>query len=232
MADITLPSLIFLAAVDAVNPCALAVLTLMLVAILTYNPEKRRDILLAGLSFALSVFILYMFYGLVIIKFFQLVSALASVRIVLYKVLGAFAILLGLLNTKDFFRYKPGGILTEMPMALRPKVKKIIEDVTSPKGAFFVGIFVTLFLLPCTIGPYLIAGGILSVMELLSTIPWLLLYNFIFILPMIGITALIYFGMRKVEDISGWKDRNIRYLHGISGIVMLFLGFVIFFGLI
>ena len=232
MADLTIPTIVFLAAVDAVNPCALAVLTLMLVAILTYNPDKKRNILLAGLSFTLSVFLLYMLYGLVIIKFFQVVSAIASVRLLLYQVLGALAILIGLLNIKDFFWYKPGGILTEMPMSMRPGVKRILEGVTSPRGAFVVGIFVTLFLLPCTIGPYLIAGGILSVIEIIATIPWLILYNAIFVLPMIGITLLIYLGMKKVEDVSGWKDRNIRYLHMVSGIIMLLLGIAMVSGLV
>ncbi len=224
MAGLSVSYIIFLAAVDAINPCALAVLTLMLVAILTYNPERKRNILLAGMSFIISVFLLYMFYGLVIIRFFQLVSALSSVRLFLYRILGGLAIFLGILNIKDYFWYRPGGFLTEMPMFMRPRVKRIIEGIASPKGAFAVGVFVTLFLLPCTIGPYLIAGGILSVMEILSTLPWLFLYNLIFVLPMVGITLLIYGGMRRVEDVSGWKDRNIRYLHLVSGIIMLLLG--------
>jgi hypothetical protein len=232
MAELSVTSIIFLAAVDAVNPCALAVLTLLLVSILTYNPREKRNVLLAGLSFTLSVFILYMLYGLVIIRFFQMVSSLAEVRVFLYQALGVFAAVLGVLNMKNFFWYSPGGILTEMPMSLRPRVKRIIDGVTSPKGAFIVGAFVTVFLLPCTIGPYLIAGGILSFMEILATVPWLLLYNLIFVLPMIGITLVVYVGMREVGNVSGWKDRNIRYLHLVSGIVMLSLGIAMATGIL
>jgi hypothetical protein len=227
-----LPYILFLAAADAVNPCALAVLTLMLIAILTHNPRRRRNVLLAGLSFTLSVFLLYIFYGLVIIRFFQAVEALASARLFLYKALGVAAIGLGLLNMKDYFRYKPGGLLTEMPMRLRPKLKSLIGGITSPKGAFLIGIFVTLFLLPCTIGPYLIAGGILSGIEILETIPWLVLYNVVFVLPMLGITFLVYLGMARVDDVSGWKDRNIRCLHLVSGAIMLLLGVAMATGLL
>lgn len=222
--DLSMAKIISLAAVDAVNPCALAVLTLMLIAILTYNPKDKRNVLLAGLAFTTSVYILYMFYGLVIIRFFQLVQMLTSVRLWLYKILGFVAVVLGVLNVKDFFRYKPGGLMTEMPMSMRPKVKKIISGVTSPKGAFLVGAFVTVFLLPCTIGPYVIAGGILSVLDLMKTIPWLLVYNAIFVLPMVIITILVYWGITKVEDVSGWKDKNIRYLHLVAGVIMLGLG--------
>ena len=230
--SLTLPALLSLAAVDAVNPCALAVLALMLIAIMTYNPEKKRNILLAGAAFTLSVFVVYIFYGLVIIRFLQLVKAITSIQLTLYKILGALAVILGLLNLKDFFRYRPGGILTEMPMFMRPKVKKIMSDITSPRGAFLVGAFVTVFLLPCTIGPYIIAGGILSALEIVQTIPWLLLYNIIFVMPMVGITIIVYLGMTKVEDVSGWKDRNIRYLHGIAGTLILLLGLAMITGLV
>jgi hypothetical protein len=229
---LTLAKLISLALVDAVNPCALAVLTLMLIAILTYNPKNKKNLLLAGLAFATSVFIMYLIYGLIIIKSFQLIQALTSVRIILYKILGGVAILLGALNIRDFVTYRPGSLGTEMPMKLRPKLKKLISKVTSPKGAFVVGLFVTLFLLPCTIGPYVIAGGILSTSTLIKTIPPLLLYNFIFILPMIILTFIVYKGVAKVDDISGWKDKNIRKLHLVAGIIMFLLGIAMILGLV
>jgi cytochrome c biogenesis protein CcdA len=160
------------------------------------------------------------------------VEAIAGIRLYLYKILGVAAIILGILNIKNFLRYKPGGLATEMPISWRPKVKRITSAVTSTKGAFIVGIFVTIFLLPCTIGPYVIAGGILSVISLLETIPWLVLYNLVFVLPMLAITFVIYIGYTTVENVSGWKERNIRYLHLIAGIIMFLLGVAMLFGLI
>lgn len=226
----TLLKTISLGAIDAINPCALAVLTMMLISIITYNPKNKKNILLAGLAFTASVFVMYMIYGLVIIRFFKLVQAITSVRLVLYKVLAVAAFVLGVLQIKDFICYKSGSLGTEMPMFMRPKVKKIIAGITSPRGAFLVGLFVTLFLLPCTIGPYLILGGMLSVSETLSTVPYLLVYNVIFVLPMLVITAGVYFGLSKAEDVSEWKDKNIRLLHLISGVVIAGLGVAMFFG--
>lgn len=228
--ELSMTKIIGLAAVDAVNPCALAVLTLMLIAILTYNPKDKRNVLLAGLAFTASVYLLYLVYGLIIIRFFQVVQALTSIRLWLYQILGLAAVVLGLLNIKDFLWYKEGGLMTEMPMSMRPKLKKIISGVTSPRGAFVVGAFVTIFLLPCTIGPYVIAGGILSSLELLKTVPWLLVYNAIFVAPMLVITVLVYAGIARVEDVSGWKDRNIRYLHLTAGLIMFALGIAMVMG--
>lgn len=228
--ELTMAKILSLASVDAVNPCAIAVLTLMLIAIITYNPKDRRNVLLAGLAFTLSVYILYMVYGLVIIRFFQIIQALTSIRLLLYVILGFVAMVLGALNIKDFFRYSPGGAFTEMPLFMRPRMKSIIEGIVSVKGAFAVGAFVTIFLLPCTIGPYVIAGGILSILEIMEVIPWLLIYNLIFVSPMIAITVVVYAGFTTVENVSGWKERNIRYLHLIAGTVMFLLGIAMVMG--
>ncbi|MBN2015221.1 sulfite exporter TauE/SafE family protein [Candidatus Dojkabacteria bacterium] len=223
---------ISLAAVDAVNPCALAVLTMMLIAIISYNPKNKKNIILAGLAFSFSVFIMYMVYGLVIIRFFKIVQAITNIRLILYKFFGIMAIILGVLQIKDFLSYKPGSLGTEMPMSLRPKIKKIIEGITSPNGAFGVGLFVTLFLLPCTIGPYIILGGMLSFEDTLKSIPHLIIYNLIFISPMLLITCIVYFGISKVEDISEWKDKKIRILHLVAGLIIACLGIAMLVGLL
>lgn len=222
---LTLSKIVSLAVVDAVNPCALAVLTLMLVTILTYNPTQKRDVLWTGLAFVTSVFIMYFIYGLVIIKSFQVIQALTLVRLWLYKILGFGAIILGCFKIKDFFQAK--GVCK-----VSPRVDRVISKVTSPRGAFWVGAFVTVFLLPCTIGPYIICGGILSSLEILKSSPWLLLYNLIFVLPMIVVVLIIYFGMRKIEDISGWQAKNMKYLDLASGLIILGLGIGMILGLV
>lgn len=225
---VSLNKVVLLALGDAVNPCALAVLTMMLFAIATYNPNKREKVLLAGLAFCLSVFVMYFVYGIIIIKSFQLVQTISSIRLFLYKGLGIAAMLLGVLQIKDFFFYKEGSVGTEMPMSMRPKLKKIIGKVTSPTGAFGVGAFVTLFLLPCTIGPYVILGGMLSFEELFNVLDLLTLYNLIFISPMLAITFIVYFGVRKIGDVAEWKKKNVELLHLVSGIIIFGLGLSMF----
>ena len=150
----------------------------------------------------------------------------------IFKGFGLFAIFLGILNFKDYLKYKPGSLGTEMPLSLRPKMRMLVKKITSPKGAFIIGLFVTLFLLPCTIGPYIIASGRLSVLSFFSTIPWLFLYNLVFVLPMIAITLIIYFSLTTVEKVSGWKERNIRNLHLIEALILTILGIAMFTGLI
>lgn len=227
---LSLIKVISLALTDAVNPCAFAVLLMLLLAITTSNPKSKKKILLSGLAFSLSIFIMYFLYGLIFITFFKSFSG--NISIIFYKAFAVFAVLLGLWHLKDFFYYKPGSIGTEMPMKLRPKVQRLLSKATSPRGAFVIGLFVTVFLLPCTIGPYIIATSSLAFIDLIKSMPLLLLYNLIFIIPMIVITLLIYFGFKKIQDLGKWKEKNIKYLHLISGAIILILGLLMLFGIL
>lgn len=226
--------LIGLATVDAINPCALAVMVIVLMSLLMKNPEKRKNVLLGGFAFTSAVFLLYFIYGLIMVQFFSNVipESTGFYSSIIFKAFGIAAIILGLLNIKDYLNYKPGSIATEMPIKFRPTVKRLIENIHTPKGAFAIGIFVTLFLLPCTIGPYVIFSCQLCDLKFFETVYWLLLYNLIFIIPMIIITLLIYGGLTTVDKVSGWKERNIKYLHLAEGLILVLLGILMYTGLI
>jgi len=228
---LSLGKITLLALADSVNPCAIAVLVMILVAILTQNPDKRKKVLFGGLAFVGAVFIGYLFYGLIITQFFRMFGEfLRNSSVYVYKGLAVLAMLLGALNIKDFFFYKKGSLATEMPLFMRPKVKRLTEKATSTWGAFIIGFLVTLFLLPCTIGPYIVASGLLAELGFLATIPWLLYYNLVFVLPMLIIVFIIYLGFAKVEEVAGWKEHNIKKLHLIAGILLLLVGLAILFG--
>lgn len=229
--DFTLGKITLLALADSVNPCAIAVLLMVLITILIQNPEKRKRVLYAGLAFVSAVFIGYIFYGLILVQFFKTFAEfLGKNSSYVYDGLAVLAMLFGALNIKDFFFYKKGSFSTEMPIFLRPKVKRTIEKITSPSGAFIIGFLVTLFLLPCTIGPYIVASGLISGLTFIQTIPWLLYYNIIFLIPMLIIVGIVYFGFARIEDVSGWKERNIKKLHLIAGILLFLVGLSLLMG--
>ena len=226
---VSLLKTITLALADSVNPCAIAILMMMLIAITTYNPGNRKVVLASGFSFILAVIIMYLVYGVLIVKFFDFVQGFKSIQSIISPILSLlmsiFSLILGVLEIKDYLRYKPGSIGTEMPLSLRPKVQKLMAKVTSPAGAFVLGLFVTVFLLPCTIGPYFILGGLISTgsTNVASMLPYLLLYNVVFVLPMVIVTLIIFFGIKNVKDVQDWKNKNVRKLHLIAGILLTVL---------
>jgi cytochrome c biogenesis protein CcdA/glutaredoxin len=223
--DKNLNYIIGLALVDAINPCELAVLLILMTAILTRYPKQKNKALKAGLLFSAAIFIMYFIFGILLREIFALISGfLSGGELSFFFVLAIIAIIIGLLNIKDGIWYGGGGFTMEVPQAWRPKMKALIEGTTSPKGAFVVGLIVAFFLTPCTAGPYLVFSGIMANLSLINALPYLIIYMLIFISPMILITLITYFGFAKIDDMGGWRERNLKHLHIIAGILMLLVG--------
>lgn len=217
---LTLPVVIIGAAVDAVNPCACAVLILLLGTLIAAG--KRSRIVLAGLSFTASVYISYLLMG---IGLYSAIQA-AHVQHAIFLVVACLAILVGLWNMKDYLWYGRWFTL-EVPMSWRPALKRLTTSVTSAPGAFAIGFLVSLFLLPCTSGPYLVILGLLAKSATRNyAFALLLLYNFIFILPFIIITLGIAFGLTTSAQAERWRSERLKKLHLVTGVVMFLLGVV------
>ena len=92
----------------------------------------------------------------------------------------------------------------------------MIENVSSPAGAFLVGILVSLFLLPCSSGPYFTILGYLSSQDKdLHTRGYIYLtfYNLMFVLPMFIVSLLVAYGVRSVDQLAKIKHDNTRRIH-------------------
>jgi hypothetical protein len=225
-------TIIALAAVNAINPCALAVLVVVLLAIITQNPGRRGRVLLAGLAFSLSVFVFYLLYGILLVSLLSTVREAASLQPLLTRGLGLVSMVIGLLHVREYLSPGRGTVGTRIPVSWKPRLGDVLNRITSPLGAFAVGALVTLFLLPCNIGPYIIGCGVLAIYGPLVALPYLLLYNLIFILPMLAITAVVYLGVARIGDVKGWREENIGRFHLASGLVILAFGILLLLGLI
>jgi len=211
--------------VDAINPCALAVLLILLGGLLVFKEQGKRRVLVSGLAFISALYLSYFLIGLGLVSFLQL-SGLATI---FHRLIGGLAIVVGLFNIKDFIWYGGGGFVMEIPRSWRPTMQKLLLKVGGPVGAFLMGLAVTAFELPCTGGPYLFVLGLLShSLSRLDIIPLLLYYNLVFVSPLILLTILIYLGYASVEWAIDWKERNLRLLHLVAGLLMLGLGVWVF----
>lgn len=206
---------------DSINPCAFAVMLLLLTTILSRH-KSRKKTLLAWALFSLAVFLSYLAMGV------WLFSALATASntFVLKLVVWILWLLVWLANLKDFFRYGKWFVM-EVPFSRRPKMQEIIDRVSSPWWAFIVGIIVSLFLLPCSSGPYFTILWYLSSQTKDITTRWylyLVIYNLIFVLPMFAISILVGFGYTSVDKLAKIKHQNTKLIHLIVGLLMLGLG--------
>jgi len=203
---------------DSINPCAFAVMLLLLSTILTRHKSRRKTLLAWGL-FAFAVFLTYLAMGI------WLFSALASANntFVLKLVVGILWLLVWLANLKDYFRYGKFFVM-EVPFSRRPKMMWLIERVSSPRWAFIVWVLVSLFLLPCSSGPYFTILWFLSSESNNLNLRWyiyLIVYNLLFVLPMFIIAVLVGFWYASVDKLAKIKHEKTKLIHLIVGILML-----------
>lgn len=214
----TIAALIGAAFLDASNPCALAVLILLLATVIA--AKGKNHALLSGLMFSLAIFLSYFLMGIGIYK----AIALAGVSKYLSIGVGVLAILIALANFKDAFWYGKWFIM-EVPLSWRPKMQEIIRKATGPWSAFGIGFLVSLFLVPCASGPYVVILGMLvEKVNLAKTYSLLALYNFVFVLPMLLITFGMYFFNTKLNKLEKLRRENLRVLHFVAGVIMLAVG--------
>jgi len=219
---LTIPAVLSAAVVDAINPCAFAVLIILLTTILSAGRKKR--VLYAGLAFSTSIFISYFLMGL---GLYSAVQA-AGLTHKFYTIVAILAILVGLFNLKDYLWYGKWFIM-EVPLSWRPRMKSVLRGVTSVPGAFLIGFVISLFLLPCTSGPYIVILGLLAkVTTRNQAIMLLLFYNLVFVLPMLIITLAIFFGFTTTEKAEAWRKSKLKILHLIAGSLILLIGIGMF----
>lgn len=219
--NLTIPAVILAAAADSVNPCTFAVLVLLLGTLLVAQRKGRKALVLkAGSAFTIAVFVSYFLMG---IGIFSAIQA-AGIQRPFIMAVSSLAILLGLWNMKDYFAYGKWFTI-EVPQRWRPTVKRLTASVVSVPGAFFVGVVDSLFLLPCSSGPYI---AILALLSKTTTrtegILYLLLYNVIFVLPLVAITLAVHFGFTTTARAERWRSARLGKLHLVSGIIMFLLG--------
>lgn len=219
---LTVPLVIFCAGIDSINPCAFSVLILLLLSIIAL--QSRRQVIMVGVTYIAAVFLFYFLSGVGIFSFVH-VSGVSSLIVTVAAVI---AIFLGLINIIDALWKKEGFILA-IPESKKPVIERYIRTATLP-AAFVLGVLVGIFELPCTGGIYLTILSLMSsTLTLSQGIPYLLLYNVIFILPLILILLVVVLGIPP-ERVNSWRLENRRMLRFAIGLAMILVGVFILIG--
>ncbi|MBI2452256.1 GAP family protein [Candidatus Pacearchaeota archaeon] len=216
----TLSVVIVTALIDSINPCAIGVLILLISTLLALS-KNRHKMLITGVIYILAVYITYLLAGIGLLLFIQRFNLAEPIGIAV----GILVIILGLVEMKDFWWYGKGFTLA-IPHRRSLQIQKMIKKVSLP-GAIVLGIFVAAVELPCTGGPYLAITALLSKIGFNSAVfSYLLLYNFIFVLPLIIILFAVYFGL-SVKRVEAWKQKNRKWMRLMTGLVMVGLGILL-----
>lgn len=216
-----LPLVAVAALIDSINPCAFGIL-LLTIAFLLSLQKTRESILKIGGVYIFGLLTVYILIGLGILQVLHLFNTphfMAKVGAALLVVLGG----INLIN--EFFPSFP--VKLRIPQAAHSQMASLMNKATLP-AVFLLGALVGLCEFPCTGGPYLMVLGLLHDQgTYLSGVGYLLLYNLIFILPLV-IILLISSDGALVEKVQAWKRSETKHLRIWGGIAMIILGLLIF----
>lgn len=207
--------------IDSINPCAIGVLILLLSTLLIMKQSKKK-MLLFGLTYIGAVFITYILAGLGLTVFFhQIPLVVAS-----YISIGVASILTlaGLVEVKDFMWYGRGFSLSISPNMAK-KINEMATRLTLPT-LLLLGAFVAAVELPCTGGPYLAIILLLSQHFDITAFGLLILYNFIFVLPLIVILGIFLIGAR-ITAIKMWKHKYRTHMRLFTGLLLIGLSWLL-----
>lgn len=217
-----LPLISVAALIDSINPCAFSIL-LLTIAFLFSVGCLRSGILKIGTAYIFGIFLIYMLIGLGILQTLHVFSTphfMAKAGALLLILLGAINII------NEFFPAFP--VKLRIPQAAHHKMAELMEQASMPT-AFFLGALVGLCEFPCTGGPYLMVLGLLyDKATYMAGLGYLLLYNLIFILPLV-IILLIASDKGLLEKVQAWQGKERGIMRFGGGIAMVALGIIIFF---
>lgn len=222
--DIHLPTLGLVlgsAAIDSINPCAIGVLILMISVILGGHKSVGKMLLLGGL-YILAIFVTYLLAGLGLLYFLGSIPLFVTEYISI--TVGFIIVLLGLVEIKDYFWYGCGFSLG-IPVQFTKKIHQMASNISVP-GVILTGVFVAGVELPCTGAPYLAIITILSTNFNFMAFLMMVLYNIVFVLPLVIILLLVA-GGTKLPAIKQWKQESRGFMRLAIGLLLICLGWLL-----
>ncbi len=223
---LSLPALtLLIAGMDAFNPCAFFVL-LFLLSLLTHQRDRHR-MLLIGSVFVLVSGLMYFAFMAAWLNLFKFMGGLAWIT----AAAGALALVIGIINVKDFFAFKKGLSLS-IPESRKADIfrrgRAILAAGNLPAmlaATVLLAVAANVYELLCTAGFPMVYTRILT----LHTggtgqhYLYLALYNAVYVLPLLIIVLAFVasLGARRLTERQG------RLLKLMSGVMMGGLGLLL-----
>ena len=215
--------------IDGINPCAFATI-IFFASYLAISRRPRRDLIIVGLAFALGVFITYLMVGLGAMSLLSLMSSIRWLGQALYTLMAAACLALAVISLHDLVQARRGRLhdmKLNLPDRMRERIKGRIRAASGAYvGAAFVsGLIVSLMELACTGQVYLpTISFMVGIPEMRGrAVLYLVLYNLMFIVPLIAVLLLTAYGTSAVR-FQDWFTKHAALAKGIMAVLFLLLG--------
>jgi len=201
---------------DGINPCAFATLV-FLISALAVAGRSRSQVLQIGLFFSAAVFVTYLMIGLGFFSAIRAASAFPIVASLIRWILIAVLLAFAALSLYDYFQLRSGRtdrVLLQLPRPIKRRLHTDIKNRTRSAAliasSLVLGFLVSLFELACTGQVYFPTLVYLhQVKRDAGSVTYLLLYNLAFILPLLTVFALSYWGISS-QKLAVWVQRSMK----------------------
>ena len=216
---------------DGINPCAFATIVFF-ISYMNLVGRGRKEMLIAGGAFALAVFVTYLFVGLGTLSFMNYINQFSGVTKCVYLIAATATFAFAGLSLYDAVKAKQGktkDILLQLPRALKLRIHKVIRERTRTSGvivgALVIGFVISALELVCTGQVYLPTLTFVAGIEGMHThaIAYLLLYNFMFIVPLLVVFGCVYWGITSLQ-LGGVLQRHLVAVKVGIGVLLFGLG--------
>lgn len=231
----TMSMVIIAGLTDGINPCAIASLV-FLMSMLRLSKNAGRGLILMGVSYCLASFMTYIAIGFGLLRALHLLDPFESIQKgIQFAMLGMLAVL-AILSFRDAYRFKRGGnpddITLQLPKGVKAWAHKIMREGLKARslvlGGITIGVLVTGLETVCT-GQVLVPTLVVIIKESQKSVRelcYLLTYNVMFILPLIVVFLLTYYGL-TTEQLLVWSKRNVVFSKVLLGCFFVAMGVLV-----
>ena len=216
---------------DGVNPCAFTTLIFLLTA-LAVAGKSRREILIIGIFFTVSVYVTYYLVGLGFFGVLRAAESFQTVSTVIRWLLVAVLLVFAFLSFLDYLKIRKNRankIILQLPKSMKKRIHKSVRNYTRSTAlvgsSIIMGFLVSVFELGCTGQIYFptitymikTEGG-------MSGYLMLGIYNLAFIIPLAGVFLVTFRGVSS-ERVTVFFKRHLGTVKLVT--VFLFLSLAV-----
>ena len=231
--------------IDGINPCAVTVIVFF-ISFLSFQGYRKREIAVIGFIFILSVYLTYVLIGLGIFESLYKLQGFWLLTKIVNITVGSISILFSIYALYDFILYRKtkntDDLLLALPKSIKSQIHKVIgahyrlhtrsEERASKKhlfglavSALVTGFLVSILEAVCVAKIYL--PTIIFVLKTtafkLKALIYLLLYNLLFIVPLLIIFIFALTGTTS-ERFQSILKGHLGAIKILMGIMFLCLG--------
>lgn len=226
----TLMTILIAGFIDGLNPCVFSTMVFFMSLLLVARMDKK-GLVIVGVTYCIACFITYFAIGFGIRQILGLLTGRVWMQMALEVLMVMILAIFALLSFADAFAYyrtrRAEKVRLQLPGKLKLKIHSVMKKGLQYKylipGIFSIGVLVTLLESVCTGQVYVPVLVFLTKEKIWGIwLIYLLLYNVMFILPLVFLFILVMKGA-KSHKLLRWSKQNVVYSKILIGLFFIFL---------